>query len=61
MQKVMVVLSLPANGPLIHKGPLDLPDSAPRNSDKGEGFIHRSLWLLNEAFHKDRDVFFDNS
>lgn len=39
MQKVMVVLSLPANGPLIHKGPLDLPDNAPRNSDKGEGFF----------------------
>lgn len=57
----MVVLSLHASAPLIQKGLLDLPDNAPRNFDKWEGFFHRSLCLLSQAFHKDRDVFFDNS
>lgn len=57
----MVVLSLPASGSLIQKGPLDLPDNAPGNFDKGVEFSHRFLWLLNQAFHKDRDVFFDNT
>lgn len=57
----MVVLPVHASGPLIQKGPLNLSDNAPRNFDKGEGFFNRSLWLFNQALHKDRDIFFDNS